>query len=136
MTPILGYDTLATLPGLRAEAESRFTETFKVFTESRVLNESTGLFVTTETAIAASVAGRVKFPSLTVAERDQGAQVPAVQDVAVHVAVGAVSAPVGSFWRVLSSTADPSLVGRVFRTKGAPQAGQVTSHRFPVTAVS
>ena len=127
---------LGTLGMGRAQAVARFTETFKVFTESRVLNESTGLFVTTETAIAASVAGRVKFPTLTVAERDQGAQSPAVQDVAVHVAVGAVSAPVGSFWRVLTSTADPSLVGRVFRTKGAPQAGTVTAHRYPVESVA
>ena len=127
---------LGTLGLGRAQAEARFTETFKVFTESRVLNETTGVYVTSETALAASVAGRVKFPTLTVAERDQGAQSPAVQDVTVHVAVGSVSAPVGSFWRVLSSTADPSLVGRVFRTKGAPQAGQVTAHRFPVESVA
>ena len=127
---------LGTLGLGRAQAEARFTETFKVFTESRVLNESTGVYVTSETAVVASVAGRVKFPTLTVAERDQGAQSPAVQDVTVHVAVGSVSAPVGSFWRVLSSDADPSLVGRVFRTKGAPQAGQVTAHRFPVESVA
>ena len=127
---------LGTLGLGRAQAEARFTETFKVFTESRVLNESTGVYVTSETALAASVAGRVKFPTLTVAERDQGAQSPAVQDVAVHVAVGSVAASVGSFWRVLSSDADPSLVGRVFRTKGAPQAGQVTAHRFPVESVA
>lgn len=122
----------------RAQAAQRFTETFKVFTVTRSAepDATTGLYVDTEVQIKAAHPGRVKFPTLTVAERDQGAQSPAVQDVAVHVAVGSVSAPVGSFWRVLSSTVDPSLVGRVFRTKGQPQAGQVTSHRFPVEAVS
>ena len=43
---------------------------------------------------------------------------------------------VDTLWRVTASTVDPSLVGRVFRTKGLPQAGQVTAHRFPVESVT
>lgn len=130
--------TLQGVLGLgRRQAESRFTETFKVFTETETLNESTGLYETVEVTLYADLRGRVKFPSLAVSEREQGGQVPAVQDVAVHVAVG--SAPlvvVDVLWRVTASDVDSSLVGRVFRTKGLPQAGQVTAHRFPVEQVS
>jgi hypothetical protein len=121
----------------RGMAAARFTETFKVYTVTRVLDEDTGLYEDTEVTVYASVAGRVKFPTLTVSERDQGAQTPAVQDVHVHVAVGAApNAVVNTLWRVTASTGDSSLVGRVFRTKGTPQAGQVTAHRYPVEAVS
>ena len=121
----------------RRQAEARFTETLRAFTVSRVLNESTGEYTNTEVVVYASVPGRVKFPSLTVAERDQGAQTPAVQDVHVHVAVGATpNVAVNTVWRVTASSVDPGLVGREFRTKGIPQAGQVTAHRYPVEAVS
>jgi hypothetical protein len=37
---------------------------------------------------------------------------------------------------VLASSVDPSLVGRKFRVAGNAQAGQVTSHRYPVEEVS
>ena len=120
----------------RAQAEARFTETFKTYTVTRVLGES-GEYTDTEVTVNASVAGRVKFPTLTVSEREQGAQSPAVQDVHIHVAVGAApDVTVDTLWRVTASTVDPSLVGRVFRTKGLPQAGQVTAHRFPVESVA
>lgn len=120
----------------RREAQGRFTETLEVFTVTRVLGDD-GRYTDTETTVYASVKGRVKFPSMSVRERAQGAQVPAVQDVAVHVAVGATPAVVvNTLWRVTASAADPSLVGRVFRTKGLPQAGQVTAHRYPVEQVS
>lgn len=121
----------------RRQAEARFTETLEAFTESRVLDDSTGEYAVTEVVVYSGVAGRVKFPTLTVSEREQGAQVPAVQDVQVHVAVGATPlVVVNTYWRVSASTADVSLVGRVFRTKGQPQAGAVTAHRYPVEAVS
>jgi len=126
----------------RGMTEDRFTETLEAFTETKVLDEdpespTAGEYVTTENVVYTDMPGRVKFPTLTVREREQGAQVPAIQDVAVHVAVG--SAPlvvVNTLWRVTASTADPALVGRVFRTKGLPQAGQVTASRFPVEQVS
>lgn len=121
----------------RAQAASRFTETFKVFTITRALNETTGVYADTETTVYASVIGQFKFPSLSVSERAQGAQVPAVQDVVIKVAVGSTpNVIVGHFWRCTASTVDASLVGRVVRTKGLAQAGQVTSHRYPVEAVS
>jgi len=120
----------------RREAEARFTETFTAFTVSRVLGAG-GAYADTDIPVHADVAGRVKFPTLTVREREQGAQVPAVQDVQVHVAVGATpDVAVNTLWRCAASASDSSLVGRVFRTKGLPQAGNVTAHRYPVEQVS
>jgi hypothetical protein len=121
----------------RRQAEARFTETFTAYAVDRVLNESTGLFEDTEDVLYASVAGRVKYPTLTVSEREQGAQVPAVQDVEVHVAVGATpNVAVNVLWRCTASTSDSALVGREFRTKGEPQSGQVTAWRYPVERVT
>lgn len=134
---ILGTDTLAALPHLREEAESRFTETFDVFTVTRDMDETTGVYADTEVNAYTAVAGQVKFPTLTVREREQGAQTPAIQDVILKVAVGSTpNVVVGHLWRCVASMVDPSLVGRVWRTKGDPQAGQVTTHRYPVEQVS
>lgn len=120
----------------RSMIAQRFTETFKVFRVTSVLNEDTGLYVDTEVAVYASVVGQFKFPTLAVREREQGAQVPAVQDVTIKVAVASTpDVEVGHLWRCTASTVDASLVGRVVRTKGLPQAGQVTSWRYPVEQV-
>lgn len=121
----------------RRQAESRFTETFTAYTETLTVNEATGAETVAETVLYSDVPGRLVYPSLTVREREQGAQTPAVQDVHVHVAVGATpDVVVNVLWRVTGSTADPGLVGRVFRTKGEPQSGQVTAHRYPVERVT
>ena len=121
----------------RKQAEARFTETFKAFTVENVLDEETGLETPTEVAVYASVPGRWKSPTMTVSERAQGAQVPAVQDTQIHVAVGATPlVGVNTMWRVIASDSDSSLVGREARTKGLPQAGQVTAHRYPVEEVN
>lgn len=132
----LGADIAAALPELRAQAESRMSETFEVFTSERVLGGD-GKYVTTETPVYEDVRGRLKVPTLTVSEREQGAQVPAIQDVHVHVPVGATPlVEVNHMWRCTASDSDVSLVGRVWRTKGSHQAGQVTAHRYPVEQVS
>lgn len=133
----LGYDIAAQLPYLRAQAESRFTETLDVFTIEDVLDEATGLYTPTEVVAYSGVSGRVRYPTLTVSERAQGSQVPAIQDVTIHVSVGSTpNVAVNHLWRVTASTSDASLGGRVFRTKGESQAGQVTASRYPVERVS
>ncbi|MNY71771.1 hypothetical protein D3C86_2101930 [compost metagenome] len=81
----------------------------------------------------ANVDGEVKYPTLTVSEREQGAQVPAAQDVMIKVGVGTTpDVMVNHLWRVKTSTVDPGLIGRVFRTKGEAQSGKVTGWRYPV----
>ena len=133
----LGDDIRATLPFLRAQAESRFTERWDVYTTTRVLDGETGEYTDTEVLEYEGVAGQIKYPTLTVMEREQGGQIPATQDVIIKVAVGATpTVGVNDLWRCVSSDADPSLVGRTYRTKGEAQSGQVTAHRYPVERVS
>lgn len=133
----LRTDQLTALAAARADAVSRFTETFTAFTTELVLDPNTGAHTDVETPIYTGVAGSIKFPTMTVSEPEQAGQVPAVQDVEVHVAVGATpNAAVGVSWRITGSTVDTSLIGRVFRTKGLPQAGFVSAHRYPVEVVS
>ncbi|MGW9587495.1 DUF6093 family protein [Microbacterium sp. NPDC055455] len=120
----------------RARTEARFTETLSAYTVALSTEpDENGEYQETETVVYSGVSGEVRFPTLTVREREQGAQFPAVQDVVVKVAVGATpNVAVGTMWRVTASTSDASLVGRTFRTKGLPQAGNVTAHRYPVEA--
>lgn len=124
----------------RREAAGELTETFKVYYETKVLVEegsNAGNYVDTEVTVYAAMRGRMKFPSLSVQEREQGAQMPAVQDIIIKVAVGSTPlVKVGHIWRCTASTVDSSLVGREVRTKGLPQAGTVSNHRYPVEAVS
>lgn len=121
----------------RAQAEARFTETLTAYTVATVLDESTGVETPTETVLYGGVAGRVKYPVATVSEKAQGSQVPAVQSLEVHVAVGATpDVFVNVLWRVTASTVDPALVGRTYRTKGEADSGQVTAHRYPVERVT
>lgn len=120
----------------RAQTAMRFTETLEAFHTTRVLGTD-GLYKDTEVSLYSDVAGQVKFPTLTVSERQQGDQTPAVQDTVIKVATASTpDVAVNHMWRVTASTADVSLVGRVFRTKGLPQAGQTTSWRYPVEQVS
>lgn len=120
----------------RHAATVRFTETFDVYTEVRTVGED-GRDVVNETVLYEDVSGQVKYPSSVVSQRIQGGQVPAVQDTIIKVAVGATPDVVTDvLWRVVSSSVDAALVGRVFRTKGEPQSGQVTAHRYPVERVT
>lgn len=132
----LGWDIAGQLDQFRRQAESRFTETFEVFTTSDDLGDD-GLSETVEDVVYEAVPGRMKYPSQTVFERQQGAQVVAVQDLYIHVAVGATPlVGVDTYWRCVGSTVDVSLIGRVYRTKGEAASGQVTAHRYPVERVT
>lgn len=117
-------------------AQARFTETFTFYTESESTDPVTLDPTTVETVVAAGVAGRLKFTNTDGRDVESGAQFPVVSRREVHVAVGAVDAAPGVLVRCVSSTVDPSLVGRVFRVSDRPQAGQTTAHRFPVEEAS
>lgn len=126
----LGSDIASKLPGLRVEAESRFTETFDFFTAV----ESSGSdldTVTAETTVAADVPGRVKFPAVQPRDGEAGGQVSVTGGVEVHVAVGSHASRNGEYARVTASTADAGLVGRVFTILRGPVMGQVTAWRHP-----
>lgn len=79
---------------------------------------------------------RVKYPSGAVSNRSEPSQVVAEQDVMLSIPTGSPAAFEGDEVRVDASTADPSLVGRAYGIKGRPQAGQTTSHRYPLKELS
>lgn len=132
----LGYELAAGLPFLRAQAVSRFTETFALERDSTE-KDGNDIPVLVTTVVHSDVPGRFKSPTTGVSNETSGAQLMAVQRPEVHVAVGAVpDARVGDFWRCTGSTVDAALVGRRVRIEGLPSAGAVTSWRFPVSEAS
>ena len=74
--------------------------------------------------------GRVKYPSAAVSDRSDPSVVFGVQEPLLSPPTSASDVLEGDEVHVDSSTADLSLVGRVYGVQGAPQAGQTTSHRF------
>lgn len=130
----LGADVFAFLPIARAQAESRMTETFDFYyVTSNVIPDGEIDPQDVETPVHSDIPGRLRFPSLNVSDRESAGQMVGVQDVTVSVAVGATpNVREGHFCRVTASEADVSLVGRVFRVSGSPQAGSVTAHRYPL----
>jgi hypothetical protein len=126
-----------TLAWGRSQAANRFTESLRFYSSDGVTVDPDTLDDVEATTVLHTVPGRIKFPTLTVSERSAVGQVFATQQVNVHVAVGSTpNVRVDHFVVVLASTVDPSLVGRKFRVSGNAQAGQVTSHRYPVEEVS
>lgn len=133
----LGYDIGGMLPGLRAQAESRFTETFTFFAATDGgLPDENGNPTQTETVLHSGVAGRVKYTGTQGQDVESGGQYPVVTKPEVHVAVGSVDVPVGVFVRVTGSSVDAGLVGSVFRISEPCTKGQVTAWRYPAEEVS
>ncbi|WP_308491029.1 DUF6093 family protein [Microbacterium terrisoli] len=128
----LGSDTQTALAYLRAEAESRFTETLR-FTRVGTVDDANGVPVPGETTLY-EVPGRVKFTSQVVSPRESGAQLVVVQQRRVDVAVGSTpGVRPGDVVTVTASTVDAGLVGRKFTVDGLPDSGQVTAARYPVS---
>ena len=132
----LGADILAALPFLRAQAASRFTETLTFYSSTTTEDDNLDT-VTTETNIHTDVPGRIKYPTSTVSESSAVGQRFAEQSVVASVAVGSTpNVLTDHLCRVVASTVDPGLVGRVFRVTGQPASGAVTANRYPLEAVS
>jgi len=133
----LGQDIDATLPFLRGQAESRMKETV---TFSRVTGEVTTdpdtLEVVEVRETVATTVARIKYRTLNVQDRDQGTQLIALQSPEVHVPFGAAPTVRTDDRVQVTASDDPTLVGRLFRVTGRPQAGQTTAHRFPVEEIS
>lgn len=132
----LGYDIAGALPGLRAEANSRMTETVTFFTVTRGEDPETLQPVDIETSIAEGVSARLRS-----ADRDARAvpiagQEPIVSKLILSVAVNTIRVGPSVFARISASSADPGLVGAVVRTLDFPTMGQVTAWRYPVEQVS
>lgn len=132
----LGYDIALALPGMRAEAESRMTETvtigtFEMIREPGSLRTVLTLVETLYTGIA-----RVKYPYATSMSKVPAGQQLAETSIIVSVPHGTPPVQTGSMIRVDASAADATLVGRMFTVDGQAQSGQTTAHRYPVVEES
>lgn len=132
----LGYDIAQALPGLRAEAESRMTESvtvgrFELKRDPGSLDTVLTLVETFYTGIA-----RVKFPYASTAAKNPAGQQLVETNIVLSLPAWSQLMPVGTGVRVDGSSADESLVGRMFRVEGPAQAGQTTAHRYPVVEES
>jgi len=112
-------------------AEARFTESLRFFTVVEGTDPET-LEPTMVESVIGTVPGRVKVTAVQGRDVESAGQYPVVSHREVHVAVGAVEAVPGVFVRVLASSVDAGLVGRVFRVADRPSMGQVTAWRYPV----
>lgn len=80
--------------------------------------------------------GRVKYPSASATVKAPAGQQLTETRIVVSLPSGAGAVPTGALVKVLSSTADAAIVGRMFRVDGPAQAGQTTAHRYPVVEES
>lgn len=80
--------------------------------------------------------GRVKYPTLNVSTADAPGQTVSAQDITVSIPSESPLCFEGDEVEVIASSSDPTLVGRHYAVKGAPQAGQTTAARYPVTQLS
>jgi len=116
----------------RAHAEARMTETVTVALYGDSSDPKTGEAIRVVVEHRYTGKARVKYPSYAVAQMSPQTQPVAQQDVIVSLPIGAGPVFEGDEVVVTASTVDPAVVGRRFRVKGQPAAGQVTAYRVPV----
>ena len=116
----------------RSFQEASFTETVKAGPLVPVENPVT---LELDYVVQPDQAGPalVKYPTLTVSEREIPGSKVAVGDIVIKRPITDQIVPVGHWFEVTASISDPSLVGRRYRVRAAPQSGFVTSHRYPVS---
>ena len=134
---MIGDDLAAALPGLRAQAESRMTETVEVGAFKDDVNLET--YEPTVILVESHYVGKaqIKYPSLAVSDRVAASQQAALVSTVLKVPVGSgAGIRPGDRVRVTASTSDGSLVGRWYRIAAWPQPGQVTAHRYPLEEAS
>lgn len=134
---MIGYDIAQALPLLRAEAESRMTETVTVGVYKYETNQTTGkAFRTLVSPASYSGKARIRFGSRGVVNANAPNMPVAIQEPYLSVPVGSALIPVGHEVDVSASSADAALIGRRFRIAGAPLSGQVAAHRYPLEEVN
>lgn len=129
---MIGADVAATLPDLRAQAESRMTETVRIGREVDGFDPLTGDASVELDPIRYVGKGRVRFPSYAVEQASPVSQPVASQIVVVSIPVGVATVYKGDVVEVTASTADGGVIGRRFTVTGQPLVGQVTAYRIPV----
>ncbi|MGF3055613.1 DUF6093 family protein [Microbacterium sp. YY-01] len=132
----LGSDIEAELPALRAEAESRMTETVEFFTVTPGHDPVTLKAIKIETVLKTSVRARVKAAKRDARDVAVGGQTPVLSQTVLSVPVGSHKTAPSEWVRVTASTADDGLVGTTYRVADYPTLGQVTAWRCPIEQTS
>lgn len=128
----IGDDIAAALPGLRAEAESRMTETVTVGL-FRDETDDSGAPVRVLVEERYTGVGRVRWASRGVTNANGPAMPVTVQEPYLSIPHGSARLFDRDEVHVIDSTSDPILVGRKFAIQGGAIAGQVSAHRYPLT---
>jgi len=135
----LGSDLLAQLPYLRAEAESRMTDTCTIYTAGagRVWNDETLSYDDDEGVAIYSGPCRVKRGNTQAASEDAAGQPLTTQSLEVHLPVLTSSlVGVNDIVQITNAPHDPALLGRRFRITSSPAHSQATARRLPVEETS
>lgn len=123
---------LQVLERARAAADARMTETVLVGKNERRTDPVTRKAVDSIQTPRYSGPGRIKYPSLATSQRDVPGQPSSEQNPYLSIPAGSPTCAEGEEVHVSGSTADGSLIGRRYKITGAPQAGQTSSHRYPL----
>ena len=129
----LGYDIAQALPGLRAEAESRMTDSCAVTRPGPpVWNEATGEYTSTVVSVYSGKC-RVKSPSMAGRDVDAGSRLVVVSQTEVHLPLSAVGVRAGDVVKVTACPTRPDQVGREFVLDAPFDGSQTTALRFRVS---
>lgn len=123
----LGYDLARGLSVLRAEAESRMTETVTggLYEDGHDQGDATSALVTERYSGKA----RIRYASRAVLNAGQTAPLAVLEPV-LSIPVGSPELFDGDEVVVTASTDDVALVGRRYKVQGRGNAGQTTAHRY------
>lgn len=127
----LGGDIAAALPGLRAEADSRMTDSIQAGRFADGVDEEAG--DPTWELVTERYAGkaRIRWGSREVTNADAPSMPITVQEPYLSIPFGSPRL-MDNDQVLVTASADPILVGRRFRVQGYPIAGQVTAYRYPL----
>ena len=131
----LGEDVAWALPGLRAAAESRMSETVTVGLFRDGTDPATG--DPTRVLVEERYTGRarIRWNSREVTNADGAGGPVSVQEPYLSVPFGSPRFLDRDEVRVVASASDPILVGRWFSVQGDAVAGQTSAHRYPLLEV-
>lgn len=127
---------MSILDQARLRSEARMTEVVEAGLFADRTDETTGDPIRELVTERYSGKARIKYESLTVSDSDTTSQSVASQKPMLSVPSGSPAIFEGDEVRVISSTADELLIDRFYTVDGAPQSGQTSSHRYPLTELS
>ena len=129
----IGDDIAAALPGLRAEAESRMTETVTVGLFRDKTDETTGDPIRVLIVERYSGPARIRWTGRGVTNAPGPSMPVTVQEPVLSIPHGSPRLFDRDEVLIVSSTTDPILPGRRLAIQGDAIAGQTTAARYPLT---